>query len=96
MKRGEIRLCTLPRPDKRRPVLILSRDTTLRFLRTAVVAPITSSIRGLPSEVRLGTAHGLKTDSAVNLDNMFRIEQTKLGASRRGPWTTTCHFRSRQ
>lgn len=80
MKRGEIRLCELAPPDKRRPVLILSRDATLKLLRTAVVAPITTSIRGLPSEVRLGIEHGLKTESAVNLDHVFRVEKTRLGA----------------
>jgi mRNA interferase MazF len=45
-----------------------------------VVAPVTSSIRGLPSEVRLGIEHGLKAESVVNLDNVFRVEQRRLGA----------------
>jgi mRNA interferase MazF len=65
-------------PDKRRPVLILSRTKALEHLRTATVAPITSTIRGLPSEVRLGVTDGLKHDSAVNLDHIVTLPQSSL------------------
>ena len=65
-------------PDKRRPVLVLSRDVALACLRTAVVAPITSTIRSLPSEVAVGVDDGLKRKSVVNLDHIITVEQGEL------------------
>jgi mRNA interferase MazF len=66
------------KPDKRRPVLVLSRSAALEHLRTAVVAPITSTIHGVPSEVLVGVADGLKGDSAVNLDHLYTVPQDEL------------------
>jgi mRNA interferase MazF len=60
-------------------VLVLSRSAALRHLRTAVVAPVTTTIRGLPSEVPVGTAAGLKADSVVNLDHLYTVPQSDLG-----------------
>jgi mRNA interferase MazF len=65
-------------PDKRRPVLVLSRQRALAHLRTAVVAPITTAIRGLPSEVHVGVDDGLKTPSVVNLDHLYTVPQAEL------------------
>jgi len=65
-------------PDKQRPVLILSRQSVLPLLRTTLVAPITSTIYGVPSEVLLGTEHGLKHQSAANLDHVQTVDQSKL------------------
>jgi mRNA interferase MazF len=65
-------------PDKRRPVLILSRPEAIAWLHTVTVAPITSTIRGLPSEVVVGTEAGLKHDSAVNLDHVQTVEQAQI------------------
>lgn len=65
-------------PDERRPVLVLSRQRALDLLRTATVAPITGTIRGLPSEVRVGPEHGLKKVSAVNLDHVITVPQAAL------------------
>ncbi len=76
--RGDIWLYRFASPDKRRPVLVLSRPIALRFLRTAIVAPITTAIRGLPSEVRVGVADGLKADSAVSLDHIYTVPQSDL------------------
>lgn len=78
MRRGEIWLHEFKRPDKRRPVLVLSRPEALAVLQTAIVAPITSTIRGLPSEVVIGIDEGLKRNSAVNLDNVQTVEQLRL------------------
>lgn len=78
MNRGEIWLYAFGRPDKKRPVLILSRQVVIGLLHTVVVAPITSTIRGLPSEVVVGVNEGLKKDSAVNLDHIQTVEQSKL------------------
>ena len=76
--RGEVWTYEFPKPDKRRPVVVLSRPAALAVIRTAIVAPITSTIRGLPSEVVVGVSEGLKRDSAVNLDHVQTVEQTRL------------------
>ena len=67
LNRGEIWLLDLPRPDKKRPVLILSRPSLIRLLHTVTVAAVTSTLRGAPTEVELGVAEGLKGASCVNL-----------------------------
>ena len=78
MNRGEIWLYTFKRPDKRRPVLILSRPDVIPLLATVMVAPTTSTIRGAPSEVVVGIEEGLKTESAVNLDHVHTVAQEAL------------------
>jgi mRNA interferase MazF len=79
LSRGEIRLCKFPAPDKQRPVLVLTRDSAIRHLATVTVAPITSTVRGVPSEVVLDVEDGMKTLCAVNLHNAVTIAQTRLG-----------------
>jgi mRNA interferase MazF len=76
--RGEVWTYTFPNPDKRRPVLVLSRPETIELLHTVMVAPITSTVRGIPSEVAVGAGEGLKHDSAVNLDHVQTVEQARL------------------
>jgi mRNA interferase MazF len=66
------------RPDKRRPVLVLSRQSVIPLLRTVMVAPVTSAIHGVPSEVLVGVDEGLKRDSAVNLDHVQTVEKARL------------------
>jgi mRNA interferase MazF len=78
VNRGEIWLLDLPRPDKRRPVLILSRPSLIRLLHTVTVAAVTSTLRGAPTEVELGLAEGLKQTSCVNLCNLFTVRQSDL------------------
>ena len=78
INRGEIWFYEFAPPDKRRPVLILSRQDVIDLLRTVMVAPITSAIRGAPSEVVIGIAEGLKNDSAVNLDHIQTVEKRRL------------------
>ena len=78
VSRGEIWLYTFKPPDKRRPVLILTRPDAIRWLNTVMVAPITSSIRGAPSEVLVGIEEGLKGDSAVNLDHVQTVPKQNL------------------
>jgi len=78
VKRGEIWLYTFPPPDKRRPVLVLSRQSVIDLLGTVMVAPITSKIRGAPGEVIVGTAEGLKHDSAINLDHVQTVDKSRL------------------
>ena len=77
-RRGEIWLYRFDPPDKRRPVVVLTRSDVLPLLRTAMVVPITSTIRGLPSEVIVGVEEGLKNDSAINCDHIQTVEQRLL------------------
>jgi mRNA interferase MazF len=60
-------------------VVVLTRDSALRYLSTATVAPITSTIRGVPSEVRLDEEDGMKAPCAVNLHNAVTVSQQRLG-----------------
>jgi mRNA interferase MazF len=69
----------LPAPDKERPVLILTRSSALSYLSRATVAPITSTIRGVPSEVALGPDDGMKQPCVVNLHNVMTVSQANLG-----------------
>lgn len=65
--------------DKTRPVLVLTRETVRPHLTNVTVAPITSTIRGLSTEVPVGTANGLDHDSVVSLDNVQTIPTHHLG-----------------
>ena len=76
--RGQIWTYRFALPDKRRPVLILSRNEAIDLIRTVMVAPVTSTIRGLPSEVMVGPDEGLAHASAVNLDHVQTVLQNKL------------------
>lgn len=78
LNRGEIWLYSFKSPDKRRPVLVLSRSEVIGLLRTVMVAPITSTIHGVPSEVAVGVDEGLKAPSAVNLDHVQTVEKHLL------------------
>lgn len=78
VNRGEIWFHTFGSPDKRRPVLVLSRQRAIGLLRTVIVAPVTSAIHGAPSEVQVGIEEGLKHDSVVNLDHVQTVERKKL------------------
>lgn len=78
VNRGDIWLYRFKAPDKRRPVVILSRQEVIPLLHTVMVAPITTVQRGLPSEVTLGPPEGLKHDSAVNLDHVQTVERARL------------------
>lgn len=77
-RRGEIWRCEFNQPNKRRPVVVLTRDEALPFLRTAMVAEVTSTVRGISSEVIVGPDEGLKTISAINLDNVQTVDQRRL------------------
>ena len=80
VKRGEIRWYTFARPDKKRPVLILTRDTALEYLREVTVAPVTSTVRDIPSEVFLSRADGMTRDCAVNCDHVQTVAKGKIGS----------------
>jgi len=77
--RGDVRLYSFAPPDKKRPVVVLTRDSAIAYLSTVTVAPITSAIRGVPSEVVLNEEDGMKAPCAVNLHNAVTISQDRLG-----------------
>jgi mRNA interferase MazF len=79
IERGDIRLYGFPAPDKPRPVLVLTRPSALGYLSRVTVAPITSTIRDVPSEVPLGTDDGMKQPCAVNLHNVVTVARDALG-----------------
>lgn len=79
LSRGDVRLCRFAPPDKQRPVLVLTRDSAIGHLATVTVAPITSTIRGVPSEVILDIEDGMKGTCAVNLHNSITLAQVRLG-----------------
>ena len=78
VKRGDIWMHAFAKPDKRRPVLVISRQSVIPLLRTVMVAPITSAIHGVPSEVLVGAEQGLKHESAVNLDHVQTVDRSRL------------------
>jgi mRNA interferase MazF len=78
LNRAEIWLLERPRPDKRRPVLVLSRPSLIAVLHTVTVAAVTSIRRGSPTEVELGVEEGLKGPCCVNLCNVFTVAQADL------------------
>ncbi|MBN1516098.1 type II toxin-antitoxin system PemK/MazF family toxin [Candidatus Sumerlaeota bacterium] len=80
MNRGEIRWYKFSKPDKKRPVLILTRSSILEYLGETTVAPITSTVRDIPSEVFLSKHDGMPRDCAVNCDHIQTVSQSKLGA----------------
>jgi mRNA interferase MazF len=80
MKRGEIRWYTFKAPDKKRPVLILTRDSILEYLGEVTVAPITSTVRDIPSEVLLFKQDGMTKDCAINFDHIQTVSKGKIGS----------------
>ncbi|MBN1558289.1 MAG: type II toxin-antitoxin system PemK/MazF family toxin [Lentisphaerae bacterium] len=80
MRRGEIRWYKFAGPDKKRPVLVLTRDSVLEYLGEVTVAPITSTVRDIPSEVTLSAADGVRQDCAINCDHLQTVSKRKIGA----------------
>ena len=76
-RRGEVWFADVP-GDKKRPVLILTRDPLGHLLHSVICAPITSTIRDLATEVGLGPEAGLAQESVANFDNTFLLARTRL------------------
>ena len=79
MKRGEIRWYTFALPDKRRPVLILTRNEVIDHLNEIIVVPITRTIRGLATEVILTLDDGMPVVSALNFDHIALAQRQRIG-----------------
>ena len=78
MKQFEIWWATLPLPVGRRPVLLLTRGAAFSYLNKVLVAEITTTIRDIAQEVRLGKAEGLAAASVINFDNLHTIAKVQL------------------
>ena len=79
IERGDVRLYRFAPPDKERPVVVLTRQTSIGRLSNVTVAPITSTLRGVPSEVALNEGDGMKGPCAVNLHNAVTVAQRRMG-----------------
>lgn len=81
VKRGEIYWFKFRAPDKRRPVLILTRNSAIQLLTSITVAPLTRTIRDVPSEVFLTPDEdGVPENCVVNTYNIQTIQKADLGA----------------
>ena len=79
MQRGEIRWYRFSSPDKKRPVLLLTRDSVVEYLGEVTIAPVTTTIRDIPTEVLLSPEDGMPRACAVNLDHVQTVSKAKLG-----------------
>jgi len=79
VNRGDICWYTFKTPDKRRPVLILTRDSAIAVLNSVTVAPVTSTIRSIPTEVILTKEDGLPTTCVANFDNLQTVPKRNIG-----------------
>jgi mRNA interferase MazF len=80
VRRGEVYWHRFAPPDKRRPVLVLTRTALLGHLATVTVATLSRTIREVASEVLVGPEHGLPAKCAANLHNVFTLRRKDLGA----------------
>lgn len=80
MNRGDVCWYRFKAPDKKRPVLILTRDSAIPVLNSVTVAPITTTIRGIPTEVVLTRQDGLPDTCAANFDNLQTVPKSNVGA----------------
>ncbi len=79
MKRGEVRWYKFSPPDKRRPVVILTRDSVIEYLGEITVAPVTSTIRDIPTQVVLSEREGMPRECAVNCDHVQTVPKGRIG-----------------
>ncbi|MBL7645591.1 MAG: type II toxin-antitoxin system PemK/MazF family toxin [Candidatus Hydrogenedentes bacterium] len=80
MRRGEIRWYTFRLPDKKRPVLILTRGDIIGRVNELIVVPATRTIRGIPSEVFLGPNEGMQSPCVLNFDHVSLAQRGRLGS----------------
>jgi mRNA interferase MazF len=79
VNRGDVCWYTFKAPDKKRPVLILTRDSAIGVLNSLTVAPITSTIRRIPTEIVLTEDDGLPSTCAANFDNIQTVPKSNIG-----------------
>jgi mRNA interferase MazF len=76
--RNDIYWADLGDAGGRRPVCVLTRDAAIKVLESVTCAPITRTIRGIPSEVEVGPAHGLPDRAVINCDNLVTVGKNRL------------------
>ena len=79
MNRGDVCWYNFKTPDKKRPVLVLTRDSAIAFLNSVTIAPITSTIRSIPTELVLTEEDGLAHTCAASFDNLQTVPKSQIG-----------------
>jgi mRNA interferase MazF len=79
VRRGEVRWYRFARPDKRRPVVVLTRSNVIDHLSEVTVAPLTTTLREIPTQVALDESDGVLRSSAVSLDHLQTVSKGRLG-----------------
>jgi len=79
VNRGDICWYTFKTPDKKGPVLIMTRESAIPVLNSVTIAPITSTIRSIPTELVLTEEDGLPTTCAANFDNLQTVPKSNIG-----------------
>lgn len=79
MNRGDVCWYNFKTPAKKRPVLVLTRDSAIVVLNSVTVAPITSTIRSIPTELVLTEEDGLPHTCAANFDNLQTVPKGQIG-----------------
>jgi mRNA interferase MazF len=79
MNRGDVCWYTFKAPDKKRPVLILTRESAISILNSVTIAPITSTIRSIPTELLLTEQDGVPHTCAANFDNLQTVPKSNIG-----------------
>jgi mRNA interferase MazF len=80
VKRGDVRWYRFDKPEKHRPVVVLTRDAIIPHLGGVTVAPVTSTVRDIPSEVPLDKADRMPTACAVNCDHIQTVAKARIGS----------------
>ena len=79
MKRGEVRWFTFQAPDKRRPIVILTRNSSIDVLNAVTVAPITTNLRDTPAHLYLDEEDGLPRACNATLHNLQTVPKSSVG-----------------
>jgi mRNA interferase MazF len=79
MNRGDVCWYTFKAPDKKRPVLILTRESAISVLNSVTIAPITSTIRSIPTELLLTQQDGVPHICAANFDSLQTVPKSNIG-----------------
>ncbi|HQU83200.1 MAG TPA: type II toxin-antitoxin system PemK/MazF family toxin [Pyrinomonadaceae bacterium] len=79
MNRGDVYWINFKTPDKKRPALIITRDSAIPYLNAVTVIPITTTLRDNPSCVWVDEDDGLECQSVINLDNIQTVSKQKIG-----------------
>jgi mRNA interferase MazF len=77
---GEVRWYEFNHPDKKRPVVVLTRDSIIPYLNEVSIAPITRTVRNIPTEVTLGHEQGMKSECVINLDHIQTVAKSNIGS----------------